>query len=190
MKNPASLPEVLDGITSANPRIKFGSAKILRIISERNPEMLYPEMDLFVKLLDSENSILRWNAMDVIANLTFVDAQNRFDSIFKKYYGSLYEGSLITASHVVDNSGKIANAKPHLQSKITNELLKAAKIPLPTEECRNILLGKVTLSFGQYVDQFKNKEKMISLAKRQLNNTRNATRVKAEEFLKRTRTEK
>jgi hypothetical protein len=190
MKNPASLPEVFEGITSANPRVKFGSAKILRIISERNPEILYPEIDLFVKLLDSENNILRWNAMDDIANLTSVDSQNRFDSIFKKYYGSLLEGSLITAAHVVDNSGKIANAKPHLRNKITNELLKAAKIPLSTEECRNILLGKVILSFCQYVDEVKNKEKMISLAKRLLNNTRSATRVKAEKFLKRIGPEK
>lgn len=185
MKNPSFLPEILKGISSENARIKFKSAKILRIISEKNPEMLYPKMDFFVDLLDSENNIVKWNAMDVIANLTFVDSKNMFDKIFEKYYGFLYEGSLITAGHVVDNSGKIANAKPNLQSRITGELLKVEEIPLPTEECRNILLGKVVLSFGQYVDQVENKEEMISLVKRQLNNTRNATKKKAEKFLKR-----
>lgn len=185
MKNPSFLPEILKGISSENARIKFKSAKILRIISEKNPEMLYPKMDFFVDLLDSENNIVKWNAMDVIANLTFVDSKNMFDEIFEKYYGFLYEGSLITAGHVVDNSGKIANAKPNLQSRITGELLKVEEIPLPTEECRNILLGKVVLSFGQYVDQVENKEEMISLVKRQLNNTRNATKKKAEKFLKR-----
>ena len=184
IKNPDLLSEVYDGISSGKARIKFKSAKILRIISDKNPKMLYPKMDFFISLLDSENKIIKWNSMDVIANLTFVDSKNKFDKIFEKYYGFLYEGSLITAGHVVDNSGKIANAKPNLQSKITSELLKVEKIPLPTEECRNILLGKVILSFSQYIDQVKDKEKMISLAKEQINNTRNATRKKAEKFLK------
>jgi len=184
IKNSDFLPEILNGISSENPRTKFKSAKILKIISDKNPKMLYPKMDFFINLLDSENNIVKWNAMDVIANLTFVDSKNRFDKIFEKYYGLLYEGSLITAGHVVDNSGNIANAKPNLQNKITSELLKVEKIPLPTEECRNILLGKVVLSFSQYIDQVKDKEKMISLAKEQLNSTRNATRKKAEKFLK------
>jgi len=184
VKNPDFLLDILNGVSSGNSRIKFKSAKILRIISDKNPKMLYPEMDFFINLLDSENNIIKWNAMDVIANLTFVDSKNKFDKIFDKYYGFLYEGNLITAGHVVDNSGKIAKAKPNLQSKITSELLKVEKIPLPTEECRNILLGKVILSFGQYIDQVKDKEEMISLAKVQLNNTRNATKKKAEKFLK------
>ncbi|MFQ5892465.1 MAG: hypothetical protein ACE5HW_06695 [Candidatus Methanofastidiosia archaeon] len=177
------LPEIFNGISSENARIKFKSAKILRIVSEKNPQELYSQIDFFIILLDSENNIIKWNAMDVIANLTLVDSENKFDEIFEKYYGLLSDESMITAGHVVENSGKIAKAKPYLQYKITNELLKVESIPR-RQECKNILLGKVILSFGQYIDQVKNKEKMISLAKRQLNNTRNATKKKAEKFLK------
>ena len=45
MKNPNLLPEFFVRISSTNPRIKFGSAKVLRIISERKPEMLYSKLD-------------------------------------------------------------------------------------------------------------------------------------------------
>jgi len=90
---------------------------------------------------------------------------------------------MITAGHVIDNSGKIAIAKPYLQDRITRELLKVEKIEYKTPECRNILLGKVISSFDQYIHQFDNKEKMISLARRQLKNSRKATRAKAEKFL-------
>lgn len=183
IENPGFLPEILNGISSENPRVRFKSAKILRIVSEQNPEMLYSKMDSFIRLLDSENNILKWNAMDIIANLTLVDSENKFDEIFEKYYGFLSDESMVTAGHVVDNSGKIAKAKPYLQNKITTELLKVESIPRG-QECKNILLGKVILSFGQYIDQVKNKEKMISLAKRQINNTRNATKKKAEKFLR------
>jgi len=85
MKDPNLLPEIFDGISSENPSVKFKSAKILRIISERNPQILYSRMDFFVNLLDSENNILKWIAIDVIGNLTPVDSENKFDKMFKKY---------------------------------------------------------------------------------------------------------
>jgi len=140
--------------------------------------------NLFVNLLDSENNILKWNAMDIIANLTTIDFHNEFDRLFKKFYGLLYEGSLITAAHVVDNSAKIALSKPKLQEEITKELLKVEKIPLPTKECRNILIGKTINAFQIYYDEIKNKDAVVSFVKRQLNNPRNATKTKAEKFVK------
>ncbi len=187
IENPGLLPEIFNGISSENSRIKFKSAKILRVISEKNPEILYPKMDFFINLLDSENKILKWNAMDVIGNLTSIDSKNKFDKIFKKYYSFLSADSMITVAHVVDNSGKIAKARPQLTQKITSELLKIEKIPTKpplTQECKNILLGKAILAFDIYFDQIENKDNVISFIKRQKNNTRNATKIKAEKFLK------
>jgi hypothetical protein len=138
-----------------------------------------------VKLLDSENNILKWNAIDIIANLTRVDSYNKFDRLFKKFYGALlYEGSLITAGHVVSVSGIIARARPELERKITEELLKVEKIPLPTEECRNILIGDIIKAFDAYLDQIENKDEIASFVKRQLNNSRRATKAKAEKLLR------
>ena len=122
--------------------------------------------------------------MDVIVNLTTVDSHNEFNRLFKKFYGYLYEGNLITAGHVVDNSGKIALSKPELRDEITKELLKVEKIPLPTKECRNILIGKAINAFQVYYDKITPKDDVVSFVKRQLNNSRNATKVKAEKFLK------
>lgn len=187
MKDSGLLPEIFNGISSENPRIRMKSAKILRVISEKNPKILYSKMDFFVNLLDSPNKILRWIATDVIGNLTSIDSKNKFDKIFKKYYSLLSAESMITVGHVVDNSGKIAKAKPHLTQKITSELSKIEEIPTSphlTQECKNILLGKTILAFGMYFDQIENKDSVISFVKRQLDNTRNATKVKAERFLK------
>ena len=185
IKNPDLLLVLLNGISSATARIKFGSAKILRMISDRAPELLYPSFEFFVSLLDSDNNILKWNAMDIIGNLTKVDSHNEFNRLFKKFFGYLYEGGLITAGHVVDNSAKIALAKPELQDEITKELLKVGKIPLPTEECRSIIVGKTINAFYVYCDEIEDKDEIISFVKRQVNNQRNATRSKAERFLKR-----
>ena len=184
MNYPQKLDAVMGGISSENARVKFRSVKVLRIISEKDPKLLYSRMDFFVGLLDSENKILKWNSIEILSNLATVDTQKRFDRIFKKFYGLLHEGSLITAAHVVDNSGKIANAKLRLRGKITGELLKVEKVRLPTEECRNILLRKTILTFDEYFDKIQDKNEVISFVRRQLNNSRKSTRAKAEKFLK------
>lgn len=185
IENTHLLPRLLTGISSPNPKLKFGCAKALRTISEKNPQMLYSKMGFFVNLLDSENNILKWTAIDIIANLATVDFDNEFNRLFQKFYGFLYDGSLITAGHVVDNSGKIALSKPELQDEITKELLKVEEIPLPTKECRNILIGKTIKAFEVYYGKIRDKDKVVSFVKRQLDNPRNATKAKAEKFLKR-----
>lgn len=188
-KSKESLSMLLDGMSSANPRVKFGSAKILRMISERNPKLLYPNWDLFVKLLDSENNILKWNAIDIIANLTRVDSYSKFDRLFKKFYSDLlFEGSLITAGHVVSGSCIIVRSRPELENKITKELLNVEKFPLPTEECRNILIGHTIKAFDAYLDQIEDKDEIASFVKKQLSNSRRATKTKAEKLLKKLET--
>lgn len=177
------LPEIVKGISSTNPQIKFGCAKILRTVSREKPEELYHKFGFFIELLDSDNNIIKWNVIDTVANLTKVDVKNQFDAIFDKFYDLLSDESMITAAHVIDNSGKIARAKPYLTQKITAELLMLEKTPR-NQECWNILLGKAILAFGQYFEQIDSKDEVISFAERQLNNTRNATNVKAEKFLK------
>jgi hypothetical protein len=185
LQNPNLIQELVDGISSSSPRIRFGSAKILRIISEKNPQMLYSKMDFFINLLDSDNTILKWNAMDIIANLATVDANKKFDSLlFKKYCSFLREGNLITAAHVVENLAKIAKAKPQFQEEITEKLLEVEEISLPTEECRNILIGKTINAFNDYYHKIRDKEKVILFTRRHLKNSRNATRTKAARFLR------
>jgi transcriptional regulator with XRE-family HTH domain len=178
------LSQFLAGVSSPTARVRFASAKALRMISEKKPYSLYQHWEFFVCLLDSENSILRWNAMDIIANLTPVDSRRRFEGLFNKFYGYLYKGSLITAGHVVDNSGKITKAIPELKDKITKELLKVEKVPLPTEECRNILIGKTISAFDAYSNKIRNNDEVIAFVKMQLNNPRKSTRAKAEKLWK------
>ena len=183
ISNPKLIPELLAGISDETAGVRFKSAKILRVISEQNPNVLYSKLEFFIGLLDHDNNIIKWNAQDVIANLTTVDNKNNFDKIFKKYYKGLYDESMVTAAHVIDNSGKIAIAKPKLQPKITSELLKIDQTSHSTE-CKNILKGKAILSFQKYFEQVKDQEQILKFVKKQLKSRRPATKKKAERFLK------
>ncbi len=182
-EDPLLIADLLENVTSGESSLRFKSTKILRTLSAGNPAALYPHFDYFVKLLDNSNNILKWNAIDILANLTGVDTANKFDPVFPKYYGLLAEGSLITAAHVVESSPTIIHHKPDWQTDITRALLSVEGIPLPTEECRNILRGKVILAFNQYADRSRHKKEMLDFARQQTNNTRSATRKKAEQFV-------
>lgn len=184
MRNPTLVDELISGISSPTARVRFVSAKILRLLSERNPQSLYPSMDFFVDLLNSGNTILKWTALDIVANLTAVDSKNRFDkTLFQKYCGFLHEGNLVTAAHVVDNLGKIAHSKPQFQKEITKQLLNVEEVPLPTKECQNILIGKTISALNDYFSETNDKDNVISFVRQYLKNSRNATKVKAEKFL-------
>jgi 2'-5' RNA ligase len=185
-RNSGLIPILLRGTSSQKAIIRYGCAKVLMDFSAKSPEKLYPYMDFFVNLLDSNYRILTWNAMAIIANLARVDKNKKFDAIFDKYYSFLNDEYMVTVANVVGNSAKIALAKPHLVQKITSELLKVEDIaitPHLTEECRRVITEKAVEAFDVFFDEIEDKAKVVSFVRRQLDSPRNTVKTKAEKFL-------
>lgn len=180
------LPTVLNGISSSKAAIRYGCAKVIMDLSGEQPEKLYPYMDFFIDLLDSEYRILIWNAMAIIANLTKVDKERKFDAVFGKYYRFINDEYMVTVANVVGHSRRIALAKPHLIEKITNELLKVENIPTTphlTEECKRVIAEKAIKSFNMFFDKIRQKEKVTSFVKSHRNSPRETLRRAAQNFL-------
>ena len=184
------LPDILDGVSSSKAAIRYGCAKVLMDLSEEYPEKLHPHIDSFIDLLDSKYRILTWNAIAILANLTKVDTDKKFDAIFDKFYSFLNDEYMVTVANVVGHSGKIALAKPHLINKITNELLKVENIsttPHLTEECKRVIVEKAIKSFSLFFDKIEHKERVISFVERHLDSPRKTLKKEAEVFLKKWR---
>ncbi len=171
-------------LLSENPRIKYNCAKNLLALAQNNPAKLYPRFDFFVKLLDSDNKILQWIAIDIIGKLSKVDKAKKIDKLLKKLFGLLNTGTMITAAHAITALTDIALTKPEYQKLITDELLKVEHYNYDTIECRNIALGKVILAIGAFYNQLKDKKAIVEFSSRQTKNTRNATKKKAAALLK------
>jgi hypothetical protein len=174
----------LTDLFSEDPKIKYTCSKNLLSLAKENPAELYPDMEFFVKLLDNENRILKWTAIDVIGSLARADKARAIDKLMGRIIGLLNTGNLITANHAITALANIARAKPEHQDRITNELLKVEHYSYDTDECRNIAIGTVILAIGSYFNELGHKEATIEFARRQTKNTRNATRKKAEQFLR------
>jgi len=182
------IPLLLTGVGSQKAAVRYGCAKVLMDLSEEHPEKLYPYMDSFIDLLDSKYRILTWNALAIIANLTRVDAEKRFDAVFGKYYSFLDNDYMVTVANVVGNSGKIAHAKPYLIPKITDELLKVQDIstgPHLTEECKRVIAQQTIKSLDLFFDRIDQKERVISFVEACLDSPRERLRTAAETFLER-----
>ncbi len=174
------LSEVLKGILSKKDTLRYNSFKVLRLISEKHPEALYSKWDFFADLIDSDNTYHKSIAVNIIPNLTRVDTESKFEKIFDKYY-DLLNDSVIVAGHLAANSGKIAKAKPELQTKITNKLLN---IDQTTQKHKDLVKAGAIEAFSEYFEEAKNKKKILEFVKEQLNCKSPKTRKKAKEFLK------
>lgn len=189
MKNPHCVGQLIDGVTAPKGSIRFGYEKVLRLISEQQPELVYPYFDVFQKLSTCDNSFLKWGAIITIANLAAVDSENKIDSIFEEYYAPITGPVMVSAANIIGGSVNIVSAKPYLREKITKEILKVEKAEFemhgePSPECRNVALGHAIDTFDQFFDQIEDKAVIIEFVKRQLKNTRKQVVKKAEKFLK------
>lgn len=182
------LPLVIQGVSSNNPRVRYGCAGALATLSEKHPADLYPHMDFFVNLLDNKRRILVWNAIAALANLCAVDIHKKFDAVFNKYYVLLMDEYMVTVANVVGNSARIANAKPYLVPKITGKLLEVERIrisPHLTEECKRVITQQAIDSFDQFFDLMSadEKAKVIYFVKKHSESPRESLKKKANSFL-------
>jgi hypothetical protein len=178
---------LLNGVHHPKAAVRYSCAKVLMDLSEENPEKLYPHMDSFIALLDSKYRILTWNALAIIANLTRVDAEKKFDAVFDKYYSFLNDDYMVTVANVVGNSSKIALAKPYLIPKITDKLLQVENISLTphiTEECKRVIAQAIIKSFDAFFEKIEQKDRVVSFVEAHLNSPRKKLKTAAENFLK------
>ena len=162
---------------------RLKAAKQLQLISRAKPSLLYPHFEVFVNLLDSNSSVLLWNGIIILSYLVSVDIDHKFDNIFDKYYGHLWDGKLVTASNIFANSGRIARHRPDLADRISDELLKVDAIPLPTTECREVARSQVLVSLFEYLDMLKNNQLVKDFIIRCTSSHRPAAKIRAEALL-------
>ncbi len=186
---PEQIPELVAALRAERRSVKYAYEKVLRLVSERRPELIYPHFDAFAALLDHENSFLKWGAIMTVANLTAVDTGNRFEALFERYYAPIAGPAMITASNIIGSSPRIVQAKPHLTQRITSEILKVEDARYehhgsPSPECRNVAISHAVDAFDQFFDRIDDKAAVVAFVKRQLTNTRKQVAKKAERFFR------
>lgn len=185
IRTPERVGDLVSALEADKAPVRFGAAKVLRIVSEREPEVLYPRIEMFIGLLDHDNRILRWNAILILGNLAAVDPRRRIDGILDRYLEPIPGPELITATNTIRGATRIAQAKPQLVDRIVDRILQVEKGRYRTAECRNVVLGHAIDALDPLLDTTTRSKRIADFVRRQLRNPRNATRKRAERFARR-----
>lgn len=184
------LNSLIEIVLTETSSIKYVCTKIIRIVSEQKPELIYPYFEDISKWLHHKNSFIKWDGIRILSNLSAVDYENKFGAIYQDYFALIQDPQMLTAANVIGNAWEIILAKPELESDITRRLLEVPKIIYmnkgePSPECNCIACGQVLECFEHYFDFSGNQAAMINFAEGQLGSRRKAVAKKAEKFLRR-----
>jgi len=172
-------------LSSGDPKVKFSTAKRIIDYAHNFPEDLYADLPAIVPLLDSSNKVLKWTAIIALGGLTKVDLANHLDQYLPKLYQMLDQGEMITANNTIIALGQFAVVKPQYRDEILGELLKVEQYQYGTDECRNIVIGKVLFSATGFFEGLAPASKLqaLNFAERAINNSRHSTSDMAYEFV-------
>jgi len=183
-EDPSFLSKLVAGLSDKQERVGYNCLRALLLLAEENPLLLYPHWDIFVELLRSENTYFKLRGANLIAAIISVDSDNRFEDVFDHYYDLLDGQSVIVACYIAGNSGRIASAKPGLQSRITARLLTIDDTHHPPQR-RDLIKGHAIEAFGEYFEDSGDRSKILEFVRAQLESESPRTRKKAREFLER-----
>lgn len=187
----SSLRETLFSlIRTERSTVRYSCTKVLRILSEQQPETVYPHFDDIVSWLHDANSFVKWDGILTLSNLAVVDTDDRFAPIYEEYFGLIRNPQMITAANVAGNAWKFVQARLEWEPDITQRLLEVPNIVYlhhgePSPECNRVLCGHVLNCFDHYFDQSQNQADILHFAQDQLNCPRKAVAKSAARFLRR-----
>ncbi len=121
--NPSEYVEkIIKGLASEKKRIQSGCAELASLSSEKNPELFYNHISLFLNNLTAKEPMLRWEAVCVIGNLSCIDKDNKILAHLPTLYNLLSNKSIVLQGHTVLALSKYANAKPDQAQEILEKL--------------------------------------------------------------------
>jgi hypothetical protein len=182
--NEPLLQELLQGIAPDNKvsQIRYNCFRVLEIVSSKHPEVLVSHWSFLVELLKSQYDPSKYNALHIIANMVAAGKDGGFESIFDTYFDLLEEDNLPLVAHLASLAGKIARAKPRLQSRITEKLLSIDQTHFNGER-NELIKGYAIESFNEYFEHAPDKEIIAAFVKDQIRSSSPKTRKKAADFL-------
>jgi hypothetical protein len=181
--DPVLVAELLDGLEAKNDVYRYNCFQVLTYLSEQQPKMLVPAWDRLVQLLDSDNAYHRSCAVNLLANLVRADPEDRFAGIFDQYVGLLDDEKVMVARYLARNMGKIALARPNLQSKIVDRLI-AIDQAHHTQGRKDLIKSDIIGSFEEFYEESQDKARIRTFVEEQLDCSSPKTRQAAKRFLK------
>ncbi len=119
-----SIAENVALLTNRNNSVAYEALRELQKASEET-DSVYPYMDRFSKMLDSDNAYIRTRGLTLLACNAKWDQARKINEIIHPYLEHITDVRPITARQCIKLLPMIAKAKPELKEAILSALLNA-----------------------------------------------------------------
>ena len=190
LEQPELINDLLAIMQSDRGSLKFKAEKVIRAVSEQQPAVLLPHIDLLASLTKSSNNFIKWGAIITLSNLFMADKDHQHEKHLPEYLALIHAEDMITAGNAVSNMWKVVRAYTDQEQEITSHLLSVPSIIYqykgdPSPECNLVVCGHLLDCFDRYYEMSGSKQQMLAFAALQVNSSRPAVAKKAAAFLKR-----
>ncbi len=186
---PGKVPLLFEIIEDGSGSVKFTCEKVIRRISEKQPEVLYPFFERMAKLLGSENSFIRWGFIQSLPNMIRTDTEQKWEKVNGRFLSLLDSDSVVEFGNAAAGLPKVLEVYPQHEDNIVQKLLSIEKHRFlhkgeDSPECVNVAKGHILDCFDKIYDMSKYKEEMTAFAQGCLENSRSGVVKRAKAFLK------
>ncbi len=185
IRSPELLDEIITGLESDLAAVRFNSSKVLLAMAQESPETLFPRLRAVLKLLDSDNKILKAAAIRTLGRAARVDSRGRITRVLGKILRPIAGPDLVVAASAIESAALIARAKPQVMARVVPALLSVRSGQYRTAECRNIAIGKTLDALSQLDLRAKLQPQVEEFVLSQRANSRKSTRERAQRLAQR-----
>lgn len=119
-----NINQAVKSLSQKDNNTAYECLKYLLSESEKN-DNVYPFMDVFINMLENENSYIRTRAIMLISANARWDSQDKINKIIDNYLKHITDVKPITARQCVKSLFEIAKHKPDLRAAILKALCDA-----------------------------------------------------------------
>ena len=183
------IPFLLNLIENDKGSVKFLCEKIIRRLSETQPEVLYTYFERLSKLINSPNSFIKYGFILTLPNLIPVDRERKWDKFIEQYTALLDTDSIAVFGNTVSSLWKVLDKYPEYEKIIVPKLLNIDGHRFlhhneVSPECVQVAKGHILDFFDKIYPGSPYKKELLRFAENNVGNSRNKVRTKAKAFLK------
>ena len=183
------LPELLSVIETEKSAVKYQAEKVVRQLSETDPQLLSPYFMRIAGLLGSPNQFIKLGTILTIPNLLPVDSENQWKAIRETYLAFYKSQTIAEFGNAVQSLPKILAVHPEEEQIVLPLLLDVdSRVFIHkgelSPECKNVAKGHILECFYNLYAHTSYQKEMRAFAEGNLENPRKQVCAKARRLLK------
>jgi hypothetical protein len=171
-------------LTHRHIMVYYHCGEVVAKACQDRPDLFYPYWKDIVTLISHPNSYHRDFGLNILANLTQIDHENRFAGVFDDYFEHLNDLKFMTAVKCVQSSQKIIQYKLALRYRIINLLLAIDRHCDYPEKQKALMKCDVLEILDAVYQEASQKTEIDSFIKAQVNSLSPKTKKKAKELIR------